>query len=570
MSNSFKGPKPHPVVPMVDEALLASMLAAGEEKEAAELLAQRERVIMQMEHDPLNHGYEPEIWGIIRWALDNYGEVLVLGGNRGGKSEIGGKLTNEFLRDRDAANVAALHNSAASSIAQQQDRVFRYLPPELRSVGKGDKHDKVTNIQYTKANGFTHGKFITPDSDTCMFFNYMQEARILEGYELDFAWCDELVTKNFIEALRFRLLDRHGKLFITFTPVDGYTQVVASFVAGAQVVKSQRAPLLDPDRVHVKGCPKGHMPRLLINKDETAAIVCIWNTDNPFTSHEEMRNKLKGKKDVEIKIRAYGWATKLVQGALPNFNEAAHVITRERWKEIEKAGGTRYVACDPAGAKPWVIKWYFVTPDDEVIVYREWPTVQEFGWWAKATDKPKFDYDEGCFLAPKLSISGYKKLIWELSGAVWDAAAKRWDFSNAEEILMFFIDPRFGGKVAPSAEEQTSIIDLMADDEDGSDGIHYPPMYWERAPASIVESSVQMINNRMYYDDEKPLAADNCPTWYVVEDCKNSILAYNEYAIEGGDKCALKDFIDADRYYATTKCGYITNESLMPTGGGYS
>jgi hypothetical protein len=567
-------PSESPVVPMPSAEQMAAVLARPDGMaELARILAEREKVILRMKHDPLKYGYEPDIWKEIRWAVDNFGEVLVLGGNRGGKSEVGGKLTNEVIRDRAKANVACLHNSSQSSINQQQNRVHTYLPPELRNVGKGAKDDNITNIQYTKANGFTNEKFITPTEDTCMFFNYKQDPGVLEGYELDWAWGDELITLAFIEALRFRLLDRSGTLFLTFTPVRGYTPVVAEYVAGARVIKSQRAPLLPADKVLVKGCPKGHMPRVLVSKNGNAAIVCIWNTDNPFTNHEEMRKKLEGKRESEIKIRAYGWAERAVKGSFSNFDPRAHVITRERFAEIAAAGGCRYVSCDPGGGKPWFIKWYFVTPDDEVIVYREWPTAQEYGMWAKPSDKLAWVYDDGALTAPVHGINGYKALCWKLEGNRFDEERGRWvgKGEEVEDILLRVMDPRFGKKISPGAEQGTSIIELMAEDvEDAQGQLKYPGMDWEQAPASGVEETVQMIDNFMEYDADKPVDALNSPKWFVVEDLWNTILAYNEFTVQAGEKCALKDIVDPDRYFVKSDCRYYEDTDFEAKGGGYS
>jgi hypothetical protein len=204
-----------------------------------------------------------------------------------------------------------------------------------------------------------------------------------------------------------------------------------------------------------------------------------------------------------------------------------------------------------------------------VILYREWPSVQEFGFWAKPGDKLKFEYDEGMKDAPRYGMNGYKELIWRLEGAEWDEARGEWDRSAQEKILMRFMDPRFGGKVSPGAEQGTSIIELMDEEVEDEEGrVRYPPMEWEPAPASRVAETVQMINNFMDYEDSKPVDMMNHPKWYVVENCKNSIYAYQEFTELAGDKCALKDFVDPDRYFV--KAGYLhLNEAdLMPRGGG--
>ena len=46
------------------------------------------------------------------------------------------------------------------------------------------------------------------------------------------AWCDELVPLDVLETLRFRLVDRNGKLAVTFTPVQGWSPTVADYLNG--------------------------------------------------------------------------------------------------------------------------------------------------------------------------------------------------------------------------------------------------------------------------------------------------------------------------------------------------
>lgn len=576
-------PTPHPVVPLPDEQwMIRRVQEPGGAAEVAAVLAKRERAISQMASDPYNFGYVPDIWNVCDSLLDGshplvdepMDELLILGGNRAAKSEYCARKNNKILMSGPGKMTACLHSSQAMSIAQQQARVFKYLPNKYKDIGKGDKFDKTTHVLYSMANGFTNGKFILPDEQTCFFFNYLQDVKVMEGPEYDFAWLDELAPLSYVEALRFRLVTRRGKLIVSFTPVDGYTQTVASFVAGAEIILSELSPILPHDKVYIKGLPPGHMPRILRCRGgdgtkRNAAIVCFWTIDNPFNPWDQMVKVLAGQKTSQVMIRAHGWATKSVQGDFANFNDKVHKITRKQFRELEEQGGTRYVSCDPAGAKPWVIKWYFVTPDDEVIVYREWPSVQEFGNWAKPGDKLKFEYDEGMKDAPRYGMNGYKELIWMLEGAVWDESLGRWDRSNQEDILMRFMDPRFGGKVSPGAEQGTSIIELMDEDKkDESGRERFPAMQWEPAPASRVSETVQMINDFMKYDDSKPVDMMNHPKWYVLDECKNSIYAYQEFTELAGDKCALKDVVDPDRYFVKTGWLHFNPDDFRPRGGG--
>jgi hypothetical protein len=136
------------------------------------------------------------------------------------------------------------------------------------------------------------------------------------------------------------------------------------------------------------------------------------------------------------------------------------------------------------------------------------------------------------------------------------------------------MDPRFGGSPVPGQDEGTTAIEMMA--EDGTKdplGRVMPAMEWEQAPASAVHgagSATDMITTAMDYNEKDEISVLNCPSWYVVDDCQHSILAYQEYTNAGTDKNALKDPVDADRYFIKADCEYISPGSMrvrVPGGG---
>jgi phage terminase large subunit-like protein len=122
----------------------------------------------------------------------------------------------------------------------QQPRVWKYMPPEWRNARKG----QVTNITYSVKGGFTEAKFVAPNQAVCIFRNYAQDPSTIEGGEIDACWCDELVPLDVLETLRFRLVDRNGKLAVTFTPVQGWSPTVADYLNGAKNIQEIDAELL--------------------------------------------------------------------------------------------------------------------------------------------------------------------------------------------------------------------------------------------------------------------------------------------------------------------------------------
>lgn len=569
--------QPHPVLPLPTRQQVQVLMQTDEGRARLEKqLADRAELIRLEREDPLRYGYEPETFRKARDLLKEYTELLLLGANREGKTLFAAKYFVETLVKHPGAIGACFHSSERSSIDLQQPVIHWMLPPEWRKI---NKRERDVYLSYSRATGFSNFKFILPNKSLSLFFNYKQDVSVMEGYEYVIVWFDELVPLAFLEALAYRL-GRGVKLIIiiTFTPVTGYTPVVASYVGGASVLETRPAELLRPDVVHVKDCPPGHMPYVLRGRRPNSAVLCFHNGMNPFGAYREVRKKLEGAPIGQIKIRAYGWAEKMVTSAFAKFSERVHVITRNRWLEISKGPGTRYVSCDPGGSKNWFIKWYFVTPEGWVIVYREWPELPRFGEWAlppadsaEASGRA-LDWRPGPAqrLEAGRGLAAYKRLILLAEGWTWNEETGAWDGSAAEPIARRLIDPRMGGMEVPSAEDGTSIIEIMGEEQRDSKGrVTGPVMEWEPAPASRVDETIQMISDEMDYDETRKVDVLNCPRWYVVEDCKQSILAYQEFTAAGTERDALKDIIDPDRYFVKADCGYRAPGAMRVRRGGY-
>lgn len=550
------------MIPLIKDEEIDALLKTHGVDTAMDFIQRREAIIEAAKNDPLNCGFELECWKEARAQMDVADELLILGGNRAGKTEFAAKAAVETLVNKPGAVVWCLHSSLPSSIELQQPVIRRYLPPEWRRMGK---RGQVANVSFTVKNGFSEQVFVLPNESRCRFLNYTQDIRVLEGGECDLIWCDELVPLNWLETLRFRIVTREGKLLITFTPVKGYSMTVKDYVAGANVIKHRPSELL-PDNVNVAGCPPGTMPYVLQPYRKNARAMTFFSEDNPYGGYDGIKKMLDGKPSPEIKIRAYGWADKLDGNIFAKFDEAIHVVAPEK---IPKEG-TRYCSCDPAGLKNWFFKWYIMDEMGRVFLYREWPDRQRYGEWALPSEKPDGAHGPAQTSDQGRSIVGYKKLVLEMEGWEWDDVKGEWIEGQAEQIAERYIDPRMGGAQVPSTEEGSTIISLMEDIQEKEGQVVGPSMLWRAADGGSIDEGIQMINDYMDYDDREEITVLNAPRFYVSSDCEQSIFAYHEYTGRDGLKGAMKDIIDPDRYFLkTSPVYYDSNAPLVSGGGGY-
>ena len=573
---------PHPVLALpTREQIAASYAKMGEEQAGAFWLkfhAEREAKIKLELHDPLRHGYDSPLYDRTKQILDEYDELLVLGANRLGKSRDAAKIVVDNLCSRKQV-WAVFEASEKASINKQQSRIHDTLPPEWRDLGAASSE---TYVKYKRQNGFSGAQFILPNGSVCMFFNYKQDVKDLEGYELDGVWFDELVPIAFYEAMAFRVgRNRRQRMLITFTPLDGnkpaFTPVVAKFFAGARITETrpvapQMHGTLKPDVVHVRDCPPGHMPFEMQCANPKARVLFYHWGMNPMGANNEVLDRLGGRPKEQWFVRAYGWVDKPLGSALPKFGNT-HLITRAQFDAIAHRGTARYCVADPAGTKNWFIKWYAVTPAGHTIVYREWPDAQRYGPWAvppEGGDKHDWRPGEAQRLDSGRGMDGYKRLILELEGWTHDPKTGAWDGSRSERIERRLIDPRLGGAGIPGQEEGTSIIDLMGNETlDAKGRLTLPRMFWEEAPGRHIQHGLQQLQTAMEWDESLPMdALNNCPKWYVVDDLIQTRTCYTSYIGPPmtSERDALKDIIDPDRYFIEAGYGFVEPEMFRTRG----
>jgi phage terminase large subunit-like protein len=256
----------HPLIPAPDTEQRLTMINNVGPEETMRLFLLRENRIKAESDDPYRYGTELTAWPDADNILNTHNELLILGGNRAGKTEYAAKRIAQAFVGTDLSgtmpewvqeksrkrgiNIWCLHTTHMTSVSMQQNVFHKYLPRELKEA----KRSKHTQVSWTQKNGFSDNTAVYQNNQI-WFLNYSQDIKVVEGGEVDFVWCDELVPADWLETLRYRLVTRNGKLIVTFTPILGYTQVVKEFISTSKIKTWKEAELLPNN--NVLGVPAG-------------------------------------------------------------------------------------------------------------------------------------------------------------------------------------------------------------------------------------------------------------------------------------------------------------------------
>jgi phage terminase large subunit-like protein len=550
--------------PPLTESPVDPLPSAGEmerwgEEATRMVLWERHWAIERSKSDPLKYGFVSDQWRLVeaQWA-DGAKCVLIMGGNRSSKTHYASRKVVETLTRKHGARAWCFQTTGPNSIEMQQPYIHQHIPPEWRDVKKG----KIADVTYRRKTGFSEGTFILPNESQCVFRNYAQDVNTIEGGEIDIAWCDELVPLSWLETIRYRLVTRNGILIVTFTPIEGYNATVKEFLQGAETVRECAAPLLpkakdDPGQ----GCEM--VPRLQMCRRATDRVVYFHTSENPWSGYERIKEDLRTANREQILCRAYGVPVKAIGNQFPRFNRAVHVIARDK---VPK-GGTWYQVVDPCSGRNFFMVWAVVTPDERLVIAREWPQPNDYiegiglpGDWAEPDGK-LHDGRRGDAQRPfGFGIDRYKQEIERVEKALgrWCATGDAKAEQPAVTVFERSIDSRFGN--APTlgrAGTQTLIDDFQ------EIGVDFLP-----APGEEQAEGIDKINSFLDYDVTRPVDALNQPRLYVCEDCRNTIFALQEWTGKDGKHGACKDPIDVLRYLVLGNPVWVGDATFRPVGGG--
>jgi hypothetical protein len=528
----------------------------------AQLLAihrEREEQIARMVEDPWRYGWENPAWaradaaftGLREKFPKGVTELLILGGNRSGKSRYYARRAMQHLVNKPGAKVWCLQSTEAASIQSQQPYIWEYLPQEWRPAGSGKlKKGSVANITYSQKGGFTENSLVLPNGSQCWFKFYSMDVTSIEGSELDFCWADELVTPCWLEALRFRLLTRDGELGIGFTPIEGYTTTVKEYLDGAKTIEEVDAPLLPRYRDgNLIGLEQ--VPRIQQCTREKARVVYFHTADNPYGNPEAMETELRGSNRERILMRAYGVPTRHRLSMFPRFRDTVHVVPADKVPR----DGTVFHFVDPGEGKTWAMLWTRFTPDGRAWIYREWPDQLDYiegvgypGAWAEADGKLQDGRPGPAQKAcAGFGFDDYKRII--------EAAEK----ADSAEVAERWMDSRYGNTPTMTHEGVRTLIEQCSERID---------MDFRATSGQAIVEGVTVINDWLSYNEEQPVDALNSPRLYISERCQNLIYALKTWTGADGKKGATKDWIDILRYIALSGVGYEDPAMLRARPGG--
>jgi hypothetical protein len=631
MEAAFKG---HPLLPLPPTEEILRDLENPETQEATmRFLIDRAKLVRAAEADPLYHGLRLPQSRRLDELLCQFQVVYESGGKRAGKTHDG---VARFLRSCLAYGEAtrwAMQGNDTSSVENLQRLVWEYLPAEIKALNMKDarKTNVAYRIHFKPDTGFDK-LLILPNGCRIHFLNYTQDPLNFQGWKLGKkldvplqdgipdigALLDEDCPMTWFENIQLRCSDLNSKIHWMYSPMEGITPTIKELKANAKTVESAPAELL-AERTNVPGLPRGNMPLLQVDEKKSLAIFYRFTEGNPYSNYAKpggIRSLCVGRNDPDYTMRnAYGYCEAVRGRVFPLFGE---------WNIVEEsalpAEGTNYLVTDPAGARNWFSLWARVAPGNpnEVYIYREWPSEQELGEWAKTSNNPRrLNGDRGraqptigngpeeyvkLFLAKeRISVPRISKMgDGSSGGAISDLRSpisdrdpyrrrlieKLWEEyaenpgdlpeSIQEEIYERLIDPRAAGakSAAQKASEtlHTKLNNLMAVAMRGSRVEGRGGISFQLAPGLDIADGLSRINEWLYFNrDQERLRPINSPRLYVCKSCRNLIWAMNNYSLpndtESSDD-ACEDPIDDLRYLATRGIRYVLPGGKVKTTGG--
>ena len=399
---------------------------------------------------------------VARKRLENPGaalEVFVLGGHDSGKTNGWTQRMARHFWFTEQAWVWGLHSTEPMSRSIQQARFWTYFPARIKAKvnRKGGLPGALDQkMKYTEAGGFTNMelniRWAQPlpwaekprrCGGKMEFKVYGGEVGNLQGSKLTAATSDELVNKGVAKTVKQRITPRakvtkepwfllmmqrcveilserddkgfpkrslpaalQGLLYtgihgMGFTPIDGYSPLVASAMDGAMLVEEREAVVDVPEdepipdsypctplgngmkRVHVlpilgdNGELKGTLKVPVCKQPlQRTRLICYLPTDaNAWTNVSGKLAELDGSGEDDIRVAYFGDVRKQWDTTFAIFNAKKHVTTWDKLRQ-ECGGvikGTITEVIDPGARKPWVIGHYLTVPSGRSYKVQEWP-----------------------------------------------------------------------------------------------------------------------------------------------------------------------------------------------------
>jgi len=199
----------------------------------AKYITLRKQVEKGAVDNPVGQGWSLPMWDKVMANWSKYRTHCILGGNRSSKSIFAARMAVWAAATIPESQVRMYHVNSERSIQDQQQMVWDALPVSIKNLPtkKGANH----SLQFSQKNGFTDSICILPPlpgyrkGGSIIFGNYrqfQQDEQVAEGFKAHAIFCDEECPQKFFETLLFRTIDYDGKIFLTFTTLQGWTPLI--------------------------------------------------------------------------------------------------------------------------------------------------------------------------------------------------------------------------------------------------------------------------------------------------------------------------------------------------------
>ena len=174
-------------------------------------------------------------------------EVLFLAANRSGKSEAGAYETTLHLTglyphwwegsrfDRPIKALVAGDTNATTRDILQAKLLGDFHDPGTGMIPKShlllDGLTRKSNVP--EAVETIRVKHVDGWINTVWLRSYEQGRKVFQGFEQDWVWLDEEVPKDVYDEALVRTMTTKGRLIMTYTPIQGMTELTMSFMQSA-------------------------------------------------------------------------------------------------------------------------------------------------------------------------------------------------------------------------------------------------------------------------------------------------------------------------------------------------
>lgn len=225
--------------------------------------------------------------------------------------------------------------------------------------------------------------------------------------------------------------------------------------------------------------------------------------DNPAINAEERESWIKTLPPEMKDVRLYG-KPKFLQGRIyKTYTTNVHLLDRTRFfanLEERKRKDSNFRSfdewpkgrvIDPHTRRPFAIAWFAMSPSGEIIFFDEWPNT------------PYYETMES------LTLDGYADLLFNREGS----------FPGGSKTVVYsFMDPNYGR--TPNAVTGATLEDEFLD----------RGYFFETQISNDLESGHLAVQQKMDYDESKPVSSLNRPLFYVLSNCRNMNDAMLRYA----------------------------------------